>query len=115
GNQTDLQKFLTQQKGIVSIHFNLDAQLCTLRVLRNISPREIAKLINQKLKLEVKLVVRSDVHEEMLLTLKDEDVDLSPYIPEQDSPVRNKAVSMMGQWRAGATGVFQWFQKSFYW
>ncbi|KAJ9575619.1 hypothetical protein L9F63_007553 [Diploptera punctata] len=113
-NQTEIQKLLIQKRGIVSIHINLDEQLCTLRVLKNISPRDIGKLIHTKFKLETELVVRSDLQDKLFLSLNDEE-DLPPYLPEHDSPVHNKAVSMLGQFKTNASGVFQWFQKSFYW
>ncbi|XP_069701425.1 armadillo repeat-containing protein 1-like isoform X2 [Periplaneta americana] len=118
-NLKNLEKLLIHQRGVVSLHVSLEEQTCTLRVLKDVSPRILAKSIFEKLHLEVKLVVRSAIQDRMLLSLHDQEddscCDLPPYLPEVDSPVRNKAVTRLGQWKASASGVLDWFQKSFFW
>lgn len=50
---------------------------------------------------------------------QDDDDSLPPYLPDEESPVKDKAVSKLTDFRTNATGWIQsaasYFQNAFYW
>uniref|UniRef100_A0A1B6MBQ1 Armadillo repeat-containing protein 1 n=1 Tax=Graphocephala atropunctata TaxID=36148 RepID=A0A1B6MBQ1_9HEMI len=111
-------------RGVVSVVLDVVHQRCTVRVSQTLSAFDIATAIFEGTGLQTQLVSKNTFGQEVLKpllessTLDSED-DLPPYLSEEDSPVKEKAVSQMflikdrtSHWLNSAVGFLQ---KSFYW
>ncbi|XP_067003399.1 armadillo repeat-containing protein 1 [Anabrus simplex] len=117
--QEDLQAALVRLKYVVSFSVDVIHQRCVVRVLDYATPKMIVEAIADKAKLEAKLIARNKYNQEILVSVMNdsgiEEKDLPPYLSEDPSPTKDKAVSMLGELKANACGVYKWFQDSFFW
>lgn len=119
----ELQSALVKIKGVVSVVIDVEHQRCYIRTLPHITAVDIAEVIATMTTMEAKLVVRNQFNQEILKTIRKEeqgdDDSLPLYLPDEESPVKDKAVSKFNDFRTNATGWIQaatsYFQNAFYW
>ncbi|KAG8259807.1 Armadillo repeat-containing protein 1 [Homalodisca vitripennis] len=120
----NLELALIELRGVVSVVLDVDHQRCTLRVSQTLTAFDIATGIFEQTGMQTQLVVKNTKGQEVLkplleMSINDSTDDLPPYLSEEDSPVKEKAVSHMflikdktSNWLNSAVGFLQ---KSFYW
>ncbi|CAH1389643.1 unnamed protein product [Nezara viridula] len=126
--RTDLECALVRIRGVISVLLDVEHQRCTVRAVEKVTPEIIVNYISEKTKLQARLVVKNRLNQEMLVAVSDDikatvdEVDLLPaYLPEEEPPVKEKAISIFGfeRIKASAAGIINTatalFQNSFYW
>uniref|UniRef100_A0A4P6D8Z6 Protein rhodnius neglectus n=1 Tax=Rhodnius prolixus TaxID=13249 RepID=A0A4P6D8Z6_RHOPR len=116
-------------RGVISVIIDTGHQRCVVRVMENITPQLLTELIARETKLEARLILRNKFRQEVLVDLGKsengrgddgiEGVNLPEYLPEEESPVKEKALYSFGRLRTSAASwvrtATSLFQNSFYW
>uniref|UniRef100_A0A171AZK2 Armadillo repeat-containing protein 1-like protein n=2 Tax=Triatoma infestans TaxID=30076 RepID=A0A171AZK2_TRIIF len=116
-------------RGVISVIIDTGHQRCVVRVMENITPQILIEHIAKETKLEARLIQRNKFRQEVLIDLGKpengggddgfEDANLPEYLPEEESPVKEKALYSFGRLRTSAASwvrtATSLFQNSFYW
>uniref|UniRef100_A0A1B6BWZ8 Armadillo repeat-containing protein 1 n=1 Tax=Clastoptera arizonana TaxID=38151 RepID=A0A1B6BWZ8_9HEMI len=119
----DLETALVKVKGIVSVVIDVQHQRCIIRALPQVKPEVIAEAVYSSTLMELKLVAlnanKQEVLQDVLNLVDDDNSSLPPYLPEENSPVKEKAIISLTDLRNNATNwinaATSFFQNSFYW
>ncbi|KAK9499325.1 hypothetical protein O3M35_002378 [Rhynocoris fuscipes] len=116
-------------RGVISVIIDPGHQRCVVRTVESIAPQQLIDHIAKETKLEARLILRNKLRQEVLVELEKNEsagVDdliiednLPEYLPEEESPVKEKALysfdrlrTSAASWVRSATSLFQ---SSFYW
>ena len=122
-NKSLVEKQLLEMKGIISFTFNMSQQRCKIRIVENVSGKELCRYLYKTLGLETQQVVKNEEGEILLSYLTDPyeiaGLKAPEYIPEEvDHPVLDRnTVARLGDspqptfW--GKLGTF--ISNSLYW
>ncbi|XP_072170459.1 armadillo repeat-containing protein 1-like [Diadema setosum] len=120
------EEALLQVKGIVSFTFDLIKKRCMVRTKMDLKPEVLVVAIAKTETMSAEQVIKNEHGEEVILSFganpalanKENDV-LPDYLPEEDSPIKDKAVKRIGQpdknsggWLSAAASFIS---TNFYW
>ncbi|XP_014667254.1 PREDICTED: armadillo repeat-containing protein 1-like isoform X1 [Priapulus caudatus] len=115
---------LLRVRGVISITFDHTKLRCIARVRADIKPEALVQAVAKTKVMSAEQVIKNEQGEEILICFdkrsdqNKENTQLPPYLPEEDSPVRAKAVARAGDDGQGGSWMSvaaNFISKSFYW
>ncbi|XP_054275757.1 armadillo repeat-containing protein 1-like isoform X2 [Macrosteles quadrilineatus] len=123
-NEKEVSSVAVQVPGVVSVVLNVLHQRCNALCYKEAKAVDIAEAIYDEVGLTTQLVNKNRYGQEYLVPLLETDNDdslssLPPYLKEDDSPVKDKAVSSVflikDKTASWLNSTVEFLQKSFYW